>query len=575
MHILDYLIMLGYALGMLLIGAMLSRRNGNATAMFAAGRQSPWWLSGLSAYMSAFSAATFVVWGGIAYKSGMVAVSISMCLGVSSFLIGMLLAGRWQQSGISSAAEFARIRFGEAAVQFYTWTGMLFKLVAMGVAVYAFSTMVSALIPLPPGHPLASAATGKLSVEYTILAASLIMLVYTAAGGLWAVLVTDAVQFIVLMITVLFVVPAALQYAGGPAKFVAAVPETFFSPVNGTFTWLFLTGWVVVHFFRYGGEWIYIQRFLCVPTARDARWSSYLFGGLYLISPIIWMLPPMIYRAVDPAAAPEQAYILMCLRVLPAGMLGLMVAAMFSATASGVGGEINVFAGVLTRDFYQRWLRPGAGQRHLVAIGRLLTVILGVFLTGVALLVPYLGGAEKIVLTISGLVAAPMVIPMIWGLLSRKIGQSAIWLSTAPSLLLGAWLEFGLPGLTPNALSAWMMAHTQFMEVAIGTTVPLGVLLVLEMTTTREHPGYAQLQVLRQHAGERKATVASGFPARLMAGSLLVLALVMLVLGLVNQKAFGLLVGFAGVLFGIGMLVFWLSHRMEKKSAFNLRQQLH
>jgi Na+/proline symporter len=88
----DYIILFIYGIGILYIGSILSKKNKTSADMFAVKKQSPWWLSGLSAFMSAFSAGTFVVWGGIAYKQGLVAVSICMCSGISSFLVGKLFA---------------------------------------------------------------------------------------------------------------------------------------------------------------------------------------------------------------------------------------------------------------------------------------------------------------------------------------------------------------------------------------------------------------------------------------------------------------------------------------------------
>jgi Na+/proline symporter len=111
-----------------------------------------------------------------------------------------------------------------------------------------------------------------------------------------------------------------------------------------------------------GADWAFAQRFLCVPSKKDARKSAYLFGILYLVSPLLWLLPPMIYRVVDPTADPEQAYILSCMSVLPVGMLGLMVAAMFSATASMVSSQLNVFSGVLTHDLYRPLMRRDDDQ---------------------------------------------------------------------------------------------------------------------------------------------------------------------------------------------------------------------
>ena len=219
MQILDYLILLVYGAGILFIGSILSKKNKTSAEMFVVKKQSPWWLSGLSAFMSAFSAGTFVVWGGIAFKHGFVAVSILMCSGISSFLVGRFIAGKWASLGITSVGEYLHLRFGKASVQFYTWGGMLFKIVAMGVALYSFAVLFSSLVKLPQGAWLADPKTGNLSVAFSIIISGVLMLAYAVSGGLWAVLIIDSIQFVVLTSIVLFVVPLSFSEVGGWQQF--------------------------------------------------------------------------------------------------------------------------------------------------------------------------------------------------------------------------------------------------------------------------------------------------------------------------------------------------------------------
>ena len=94
MHKLDYGVMLIYVLGIFVVGWIFSKKIKNAHDMFAAGGQSPWWVAGLSLFMTMFSANTFVVWGGIAYQSGLVAISINLTYGVAAIFIGYFVAGK-------------------------------------------------------------------------------------------------------------------------------------------------------------------------------------------------------------------------------------------------------------------------------------------------------------------------------------------------------------------------------------------------------------------------------------------------------------------------------------------------
>ena len=86
-------------------------------------------------------------------------------------------------------------------------------------------------------------------------------------------------------------------------------------------------------------------------TPRDAKKVGVLFGVLYTFSPILWMLPPMIYRVFEPGLSGlenENAYLLMCKQTMPAGMLGLMLGGMIFATASSLNATLNISAGVFT-----------------------------------------------------------------------------------------------------------------------------------------------------------------------------------------------------------------------------------
>jgi Na+/proline symporter len=164
-----------------------------------------------------------------------------------------------------------------------------------------------------------------------------IVVLYTMIGGLWAVLMTDVIQFIVLNVSVVFVVVLILLDVGGLGGLVAQAPEGFLALTSGSkYTWFFLFGWVAIHYFMIGAEFAFVQRYLCVPNARDAVRGTVLFGVLYLFSPFLWLLPPLLWRVQSPipegASAEvvrmlkEEAYIRSCKNVLPVGMVGLMMA---------------------------------------------------------------------------------------------------------------------------------------------------------------------------------------------------------------------------------------------------------
>ena len=137
------------------------------------------------------------------------------------------------------------------------------------------------------------------------------------------------------------------------------------------------------------GNWAYVQRYTSVATPKDAQKVGWLFGALYVISPLFWMLPPMIYRIINPnlvGAESEGAYLLMCKEVLPAGMMGLMLVGMIFATSSSVNTTLNIAAGVFTNDLFKHF-KPHASDAELMRVGKLSTVVLGLITICVALVV--------------------------------------------------------------------------------------------------------------------------------------------------------------------------------------------
>ena len=266
---------------------------------------------------------------------------------------------------------------------------------------------------------------------------------FTAAGGLWAVLVTDVVQFVIIMIAVCFVAPLILHRAGGVTGFVTAAPEWFLS--TGSRRVDVVDSGRLVHDSVHD-DWrrvgVRAAIFVCVVTSRRPK-SRVAVWRAVPAYPVLWMLPPMVYRTINPNADPEQAYILACQAVLPAGTLGLMLAAMAAATLSGIDSQLNVFAGVLTNDFYKPYINPSADEAKLVYVGRVMTMALGGVLIGLALLAPRWGGAEAFVVKVSSLYVGPLLLPTIWGLYSRRLSSSAMWVTVTLSMAAG-FAVFGL-----------------------------------------------------------------------------------------------------------------------------------
>ena len=569
MSSIDLFVLLFYVIGVFAIGVLFSQRTKSTSDMFSASGQAPWWASGLSGFMTMFSAGTFVVWGGIAYKLGLVAIMINLCYGVAAMLVGYFVVSKWNKLGIATPAEFVELRFNRSVLHFYTWSMLIFRILGVGVALYSLAILMVALIPLAEGNPLRDPATGNLSVTWAIVGFGGIVVVYTMLGGLWAVLMTDVLQFVVLNLSVLFMVPLILIKVGGFEGLTQSLPDGFMDPVAGDYSWFFLAGWVAIHFFMIGAEWAFVQRHICVASPREARKATYLFGILYLVSPFIWLLPPLAYRAINMEANPEQAYILSCQEILPAGMIGLMLAAMFSATASMVSSQLNVFAGVLTENVYRKF-NPSTSDSAAVNAGRFFSLILGLLLIAVAVGVPYLGGAEKIIIAITSLIVTPLLAPTIWGLFSERVSTSAVWTTAIAVFLIG--LAVNAPVIYEKQIlersvdqlstfSAKVNSWGKYPEMIIGVVLPILILSGFTFFSTKASRGWERIEnKIAELSQQNNETIVNAkydpMPSYTVAVALAVCGLLMLSLILFSSEQLVTTAVFAVSLFVLAALIF-------------------
>ena len=452
-------------------------------SFFAAGGALPWWMSGLSLFMSFFSAGTFVVWGSIAYSHGWVAVTIQLTMCLAGLIIGFWIAPKWQKTKALTAAEYIKDRLGYNVQRTYTYIFLAISSFSTGAFLYP----VAKIVEVSTGIPIST----------SVIVLGLLILIYTAVGGLWAVIVTDILQFVVLTAVVLIVLPLSFDKVGGVTNFIEQAPDDFFSIFSGEYTWIFILGFGLYNLVFIAGNWAYVQRYTSVATPKDAQKVGWLFGTLYLISPLIWMLPPMIYRVLNPdlgGLADEGAYLLICKEVLPVGMLGLMLGAMIFATSSSVNTTLNLSAGVLANDVYKHF-RPNASDKELVKVGRISTLLLGVITIVVALLMQRMGGIVSFVFTMAALTGGALFLPPIWSLFSKYQTGKSLLMVTVVTLVVNFFFKFASPYLFDFALDGPS-------EQILGVFLPASLLALFEVYARVRETDISQytryLEIVRQ-----------------------------------------------------------------------------
>lgn len=463
----DGLVIFVFSAFVLAIGLLFVRTGRNLKSFFAGGEAVPWSIAGLSLFMSFFSAGTFVAWGSIAYQHGWVAVTIQWTMCIGALITGLFLAPRWKRTGNLTAAEFIRDRLGLTVQKTYILIFTLVSVFIKGSVLYPVAKLVSFSLDLP-------------LVPCTI-GLGIFMIAYTAVGGLWAVMVTDILQFVVLSAAVFILLPLSFDKVGGWDGFIHNIPPGFSDFLSGEYTLGFVAAFIIYHICYIAGNWTFVQRFTSVDSEQSARKVAYIFAALYLISPVIWMLPPMIYRVIDPSLVgldTENAYLMICKMVLPPGLLGLMLTGMYFSTSASANTALNVVSAVFTNDIYKGIVNPGASDRVLMRVARGSSWFFGFGMIGIALLVPGAGGIVEVVLSISAISGGPLLAPPLWALFSKRLTGKTTLIITGITLMVNLFFK---------TVSPWLfgLKLTRGEETILGIGLPILLLLIAEIVAVR------------------------------------------------------------------------------------------
>lgn len=421
-----------YLFLMIVVGIVMSFFNKSDSDFFKSGNKMPWWLAGISFFMTSFSVYTFTGAAGLAYRAPSIAFLMYLSNAVAVAFAFWFLAARWRRSRAATAMSYLTERYGLSTNQFYSWTHLGMAVVQGGVMLLALGKFVSV-------------ALGT-DLNTTIIVCGAVIAVYCIIGGLWGVVVTDTLQFVVLFPCALVALFLGFQELGDISRLASDAPEGFWSVETAEFGWLFLAANAVMMFFAMSSG-AAAQRYFSVKDEKEARKVALVTMILLFIAPIIWLFPPIVTRILDLDlgsvtaglnAPQEAAYVAFCMKFLPAGAMGVLLAAMLSATMSTLSSNFNVYAAVITEDIIRQVFWKNASPRALLLIGRLVTLLLGVLVIAAAIAQAKVqGGVFRLMLTIGGVLIVPAGIPIIFGLFYRRTPAWAGLASYCTGLTIG------------------------------------------------------------------------------------------------------------------------------------------
>ena len=433
----DWALLGVYLLSTLLLGLWLARRNRGEEDYFVAGRRLNGWLAGASMAATTFSIDTPLYVAGLIGSRGLAGNWEWWSFGLAHVAMAVVFAPLWRRSGVLTDAAFTELRYGGTAAAWLR--GIKAFLLALPVNCIGIGYAFLALRKVVEALGLVSGETMLFGLSDTVGLLALVavlVLAYTVAGGLWAVVVTDLVQLVLALVGALAVAVAALHAAGGMTalldqlndpgrpELLSLVPWRL--DADG-FTWLQGSGISIPMFLSYvavqwwsfrrsdgGGE--FIQRMLATRDEQQARLAGWVFLVVnYLVRSWLWVVVALAALVVLPEQSDwKLSYPSLAVSLLPPVALGLVVVSLVAAFMSTVSTSVNWGASYLTHDLYQRFIRPKAGPRELLLVGQLTSVLLLVLGVITALISDSIGTVFRLVIAIGSGPGVVLVLRWFW-----------------------------------------------------------------------------------------------------------------------------------------------------------------
>ncbi len=469
LHAIDLALIGIYLLATLAVGLFFLRRQERVDEYFVGDRR-------MGAGHIGFSVVATDVGGGFSIGLG----GLGFAMGLSgSWLLFTGLVGAW----MAAVILIPRVKALGDKYGWLTFPDFLehrfdgrTRLAAAVVSAIGYAGFVGAQL-------LAGAKLGAVAFEVDVTTAVFVMaavvLLYTAFGGMQAVVFTDTIQWAVLLGGLILVaLPAAYFHVGGLDGLAAALPPEHLTLTNVTGKEL-LTWAITIIPIWFVGMTLY-QRIYATRDVQTAKRAFYLAGLLeYPLMAFTGTALGMMARVVFPAAEPELGLPMLIKEVLPVGAVGIVMAAYFSAIMSTADSCLLASVGNCVNDLYQRYLRPNASARQVLRLSRILTLVIGALSVAVALLLPMV--LDAILLAYSFMVSG-LFVPTLAGLLwKRATAEAAFWstigggFSAVALGLFPALDPFGEPVLTAMPVSAVLLVSLSLLRPepeALAETAP-------------------------------------------------------------------------------------------------------
>ena len=439
LHAIDITILVAYFVFVMGLGIYLGRKYEDAEDYFLAGRSMIWPFIGLSLFASNISSTTLIGLAGEAYSTGISVFNYEWMAAVVLVFFAIFILPFVLKSGVYTMPEFLERRFdGRARIYFAGLTIFLNIVVDTAGSLFAGALVIQMVFP-------------DIAIWQTIAVLAVVAGVYTITGGLAAVIYTDAIQAILLLVGSIVISIIAFNKIGDWDTLVSQVSPDKLSLIrpldDAGVPWLgLLVGVPLLGFYFWCTNQFMVQRVLSAKDVNHGRWGSLFAGALKLPVLFIMVLPGTFAIILYPdLSRPDLVYPTLLFDLLPVGLLGLVLAGFIAALMSQIDSTLNSASTLVTMDFVRKF-HPGLSSHRLLIIGRYVTFII-------------------------------MILAVLWAPQIENFSSLFKYLQKV--------LAYAIPPVVALFLigSFWKTAHAKaaFLTIVLGNILSIGLFLVIEV----------------------------------------------------------------------------------------------
>lgn len=471
MRTLDLVILVAYLVGTVLFGAWFSRSQKNVKDYFVAGENVPWWAIMGSIVATETSTVTFISVPGFAYNANFTFMQLVIGYMIGRIVVTVMFVPMYFKGQLLTVYQLLGQRFGSGVRRLASLLFLTTRSLADGFRLFATGLVLAALLLAMPG--VEAAVHGwfpSLEPKFAIMIVSVLVMgaatiLYTYLGGMAAVIWTDVIQLVIYLVGAVIATWILLgKIPGGWAEVVqvggAAGKFTWFDfswTVTKSYTfWSGVIGGAFLTTATHGTDQLMVQRYLCSSSAKQARVALLTSGAMVFVQFMLFLLiGAMLYVYYTGHATGEIANFMLNGKLqtdrifphfivahLPAGVVGLVIAAIFAAAMSTLSSSLNSSAATVIGDFYMPMTGGSKSDQHYLTVSRLLTAVWGIVQITVAIVAIKLSSrVVDEVLGIASFTNGVILGVFFLGTFTKRVGQTAAFAGIIAGAALMLWVK--------------------------------------------------------------------------------------------------------------------------------------